>query len=451
MGREGRVALARSYIRYGSGEIAGVRSAGTDGRSVVSIKAVIFDLDDTLLDSSALREARDRQEWRRVLSGLDSVRAFALADGEVEVTALPGEVRAHGMAVGLLTHSPENYAEALLKRHRIKVDAMVTGSDRFPNKPDPGGLLAVAAALGVEAGECAYVGDAVGDFGAAAAAGMTSIGVSWSGLAPDSWRHGWPDLAVNRPARLLEHLDGEIGPEPLGEALASGAEPRGHWGSLLQLGANTFGLGRYFPTTDRRHPGQRLSRLIIDSKESADAQERLGACFEGLAAVNVTNPPELVVSVPPDPEGTDRFGPARAAVAGLYGAEDGEGVLRQLYGSDDYKSTARAGRAALVLERFEATADLEGKRVVLLDDVLTSGAQSEACRAALREAGSGGVSIIVAGVTQDALPDPCPLCEIGTVRTKRRGSDGKEFLGCTRWPACWWSEDLPGSSASACR
>jgi HAD superfamily hydrolase (TIGR01549 family) len=409
---------------------------------VVSIRAVIFDLDDTLLDSSALREARDRQEWRAVLSGLDSVRTFDVAEGEVEVAALTGEVRARGMAVGLLTHSPQNYAEALLRRHSIRVDAMVSGSDGFPNKPDPGGLLAAAAALGVEPADCAYVGDAVGDFGAAAAAGMVSIGVSWSGLAPDSWRHGWPDIAVNRPGRLLEYLDGVVGLGPLGEALASGAEGRGHWGSLLQLGANTFGLGRYFPTTDRRHPEAPLSRLILDSKVEAQAQERLGASFEGLALVNITNPPELIVSVPPDPEGTDRFGPARAALAELYGAEDGGGVLRQLYGVDDYKGTARAGRAAKVVDRFEARGPLDGRRVVLLDDVLTSGAQAEACRSALREAGSGGVSIIVAGVTQDALPDPCPQCRIGTVRTKRRGRDGHEFLGCTRWPACWWSEDL---------
>ncbi|HEX4306494.1 MAG TPA: HAD-IA family hydrolase [Solirubrobacterales bacterium] len=410
---------------------------------MVLIKAVIFDLDDTLLDSSALTDARDRREWRKVLSGLGSVRPFEVAEDEVEVVDLPGEVRARGMAVGLLTHSPENYAEALLKRHGIKVGAMVTGSDGFPNKPDPGGLLAVAKELGVEPGECAYVGDAVGDFGAAAAAGMVSIGVSWSGAAPDSWRHGWPDIAVNRPARLLEYLDGVVGLEPLGEAMAAEVEGVGHWGSLLQLGANTFGLGRYFPTTDRRHPGQPLSRLLIDSKTGAEAQERLGRLFEGLAAVNITNPPELIVSVPPAPDGTDRFGPARAALADLYDAEDGGGVLRQLYGVEDYKSTRRGDRAAKVVDRFEASGPLEGRRIVLLDDVLTSGAQSEACRVALREAGAGGVSIIVAGIAQDSLPDPCPKCEIGTVRTKRRGSDGHEFLGCTRWPNCWWSEDLP--------
>jgi beta-phosphoglucomutase-like phosphatase (HAD superfamily) len=48
----------------------------------------------------------------------------------------------------------------------MRVDAMVTGSDRFAPKPDPSGLVAAARLLGVEPGGCVYVGDSVGDFGA---------------------------------------------------------------------------------------------------------------------------------------------------------------------------------------------------------------------------------------------------------------------------------------------
>lgn len=408
-------------------------------------RAAIFDLDDTLLDTSALAEARDGREWGAVLSGLDSVSTFAVADGEVAITGLPAEARRRGMAVGLLTHSPQNYAEALMKRYEIRVDAMVTGSDGFPTKPDPIGLLAVARSLELDPEDCIYVGDSVGDFGAAAAAGMGSVGVSWDGVAPQSWRHGWPDIAVNCPSRLLELLDEVAGLEPLGEAHAGGIESRGHWGSLLQLGTNTFGLGRYFPTTDRRYPDHPLSRLILDSKQDENARESLAGGFAALEAVRIKNPPELIVSVPPDPKGEDRFSAARESLAELFGARDGEGTLHQLYGVEDYRATGRQQRRAKVVERFEACEELDGERIVLIDDVITSGAQGEACRAALREAGAGGVSILVAGVTQNALPDPCPACgeELGgTIRTKRRRRDGKEFLGCTRWPHCRWSEDL---------
>jgi predicted amidophosphoribosyltransferase len=182
--------------------------------------------------------------------------------------------------------------------------------------------------------------------------------------------------------------------------------------------------------------------LILDSKEKSRAQQRLGEKFGALELVRIKNPPELIVSVPPDPEGVDRFGPARAALAELYEAEEDGGVLRQLFGVDDYKSVKRARRAAKVVGRFEVTRALEGQRVVLIDDVFNSGAQAEACRAGLREGGAGGVSIIVAGVSQDPLPEPCPQCEVGTVRTKRRRRDGHEFLGCTRWPACGWSRNI---------
>ena len=54
--------------------------------------------------------------------------------------------------------------------------------------------------------------------------------------------------------------------------------------------------------------------------------------------------------------------------------------------------------------------------------------------------------VMAAGVTQDTLPDPCPRCganEGGTIRTRRRHRDGHEFQGCSRWPACDWSRNMP--------
>src|ERR1700682_3224548 len=133
--------------------------------------AAIFDLDDTLLDTSELLGARERREWDVVLGGLDSVHAFAVDEGEPAVASLPGRARAQGLAIGLFTHSPQSYAEELLRSYGIEVDEIVSGSDRLPLKPDPTGLLTVARALGVDPAECVYVGDSVGDFGAAAAAG----------------------------------------------------------------------------------------------------------------------------------------------------------------------------------------------------------------------------------------------------------------------------------------
>jgi HAD superfamily hydrolase (TIGR01509 family) len=412
----------------------------------VNSTAVIFDLDDTLLDSSALRYARDRRDWRTVYGGLDRVVAFTTRHrGEIAVTSLPQAARKRGLKVGILTHSPDRYAGELLRAHGIRVDAMVTGSDGYPPKPDPAGLRAVAAALGIAPRECLYVGDSVGDFGAAAAAGMYSVGVAWSGDAPPDWRHGWPDVAIDRPSHLLRLIGGNTQLGPLGEVLTNGEEPSVHWGSLLRLGAATYGLGRYFSTEDCRHPTHALSHLVLASKDREQASERLASIFETAARLlPVTRTPQRIVSVPPAPgDERDRFAAARAEMAAVYGALDGGDALRMRYPVEDYKRTHRTARAAKNTDRFAAT-HLSGERTLLIDDVLTSGGQVKACRAALRAAGCGPVTVMVLTVTQDKLPEPCPACG-SNLTTRRRRSDGREFLGCSNWPNCSYSRSLPAS------
>jgi HAD superfamily hydrolase (TIGR01549 family) len=410
----------------------------------MALRAVIFDLDDTLLDTSTLRDARDRRDWRYVLASLDQAAEFDVVEGESAVVTLPRAAKAMGLAVGVYTHSPEHYARELLKQYDIRTDALITGSDGYPVKPDPTGLVAMARSLGVQGSECAYVGDTVGDFGAAAGAGMVSIGVSWDGADQPSWRRAWPDYAVAAPSRLLEVLKDGRGLGPAAEEIASGADADWHWGSVLRLGDGTYGLGRYFSTTDRRHATHALTQLVIAAKDDGAAGERLAATFGGL--VGALRAPDIVTAVPPAPGQRDRFVPVRAALASALGARDGGGLLVMREQVDGYKQLNHDVRRAVNEGRFEVTEQLtDDPEIVVVDDVVTSGGQSQACRAALRDHGAGSVWVIVASVTQDPLPQACPRCgagEGGTVRVKTNSHSGQRFYGCTRWPQCDWSADL---------
>jgi HAD superfamily hydrolase (TIGR01549 family) len=402
------------------------------------LRAVIFDLDDTLLDSSALRADREAGNWREVLSRLDEVSRFEVADGEPQVTELPRMAREKGLAVGVLTQSPRAYATELLRAHGINVEAMVSGSDEYPRKPDPTGLNALLAELGVEAADALLVGDSVVDFQAAAAAGALSAGVAWTATAPSEWRHSWPDVAVSRPSRLLELLGGENGLGAWGEVIAAGGDPRPHWGSLMRLGGGVYGLGRYFPTADTRYPAHALSHLVLDAKSDLAPGEEVAAIFGTLAEKLTHGPiPQLVLSVPPESDGYDRFAPARAALAEVWGARDGGGLLTMSYTVEEYKHLAREERPGRNNDRFRC-APLEGERVLLIDDVLTSGGQSEACRVAIAAARGGLVTVLVLSVTQDKLTEACPLCG-ANLRTFTRHRDGREFLGC----GAWWQTRCP--------
>jgi HAD superfamily hydrolase (TIGR01549 family) len=281
------------------------------------VPALIFDLDETLLNTSMLRADRDARRWRRLATRLDEVKPYAHLQSTVQASDLPAEAREMGFQVGILTHSPGWYAERLLEAFGIPFDALVTGSDGYAPKPDPNSLRAVADALGVSVEECIMVGDDVADIGAAQNAGAVCIGVAWSGRAPKSWRRHWPDVAVARPDRLLDALDNLGSRFPFAEAVLGGDKSFWHWGSLLRLGNGVFGAGHYYQQADRRHPGDKLSRLIIRAKDDQRAAVRVGKLLAGLAVTPWTGlAVDLITSVPPKPEQTyDRFAPVRVAVA----------------------------------------------------------------------------------------------------------------------------------------
>jgi hypothetical protein len=210
-----------------------------------------------------------------------------------------------------------------------------------------------------------------------------------------------------------------------------GGEVALHWGSYVRLGGRTYRLGSYFPTEDRRAGTHALSELILRANDDPSAAGRVADIY-GTIAGHARGDPSLIVAVPPKPDATyDRFAPARARLASELDAQDGDGVLRMRFDVDDYKHRHRDERAALNSGRFESQ-PISGERVILLDDVLNSGGQAEACRDAMLEAGASRVSIIALGVSQDSLPEECPRCG-GNLKVRTNSHTGERFWGCSNY------------------
>jgi phosphoglycolate phosphatase len=214
------------------------------------IKAVLFDLDGTLLDTAqdfheSLNDLRAEENLEPL--SFETVRAQVSHGGHALVRLGFGtlEPEAHeamrtrllniyrkrlakhtrlfeggdemldalenrGLTWGIVTNKPGWLTDPLLVEVNLssRARAVVSGDTLPERKPHPMPLLHAARTLGVEPRECVFVGDAERDAQAAQSAGMYSViagfGYIGDGDRADQWfQHGWLDT----PLDLLAWLD----------------------------------------------------------------------------------------------------------------------------------------------------------------------------------------------------------------------------------------------------
>lgn len=188
-------------------------------------RAVIFDLDGTLVDSAPdigtalnkIMSAKGEKTFgaddvRRMIGGgvpklierAHDAQGLTLADGELdsltadfvayyetiatdETRFYPGAeetvstLRSRGIGLGVCTNKPTTISIQILRDLGMldAFDAVIGGEKDRAKKPDPAALFECCGALGVDADNALMVGDSAADVGAARAAGMPVIVVSY--------------------------------------------------------------------------------------------------------------------------------------------------------------------------------------------------------------------------------------------------------------------------------
>lgn len=203
------------------------------------LRAAIFDLDGTLVDSLADIAAAMNHSLSQhglPLHSLDEYRHFVgegvmvlvrkslPPDREALAASVLAEYRAYyeehlfdqthvfpGIPAVLSQLAGENVRLAVLSNKadaftRRLVEGLLPGvpftsiyGERagVPRKPDPTAALGVAAELGVAPADCAFVGDTAVDMNTARNAGMYGIGVTWGFRSAEELRtHGARALAT---------------------------------------------------------------------------------------------------------------------------------------------------------------------------------------------------------------------------------------------------------------
>lgn len=210
-------------------------------------RAALFDIDGSLIDSNYLQVQAWSQAFDQVghpvddarihrAIALDSIKMLAALLGDsaqalgeqakklhaaayhelasrlrpfASARELLAAVAAHGVAVVLATSAPEDE----LKMLRAALDAepylsaVTSAEDAESAKPDPDILQIALDRVAVAPDHAVMVGDTIWDGRAAAAAGVTFVGLRSGGIGTDELRGSGAAAVYEDPADLLRHLE----------------------------------------------------------------------------------------------------------------------------------------------------------------------------------------------------------------------------------------------------
>ncbi|WP_267928778.1 HAD family hydrolase [Desulfolithobacter dissulfuricans] len=217
-------------------------------RTCMGYKAVIFDLDGTLLDTlddlaesgnrvlaaqgmpTHPREAycyfvgdglemlirrivpEDRRDEETIRRLIQEFREVYSRNWNVLSRPYPGvddmleELRRLGLSLAVLSNKPDDFTrhcvQELLGNHSFV--SVLGHRPGVPRKPAPDGALEIAETMGLTPADILYLGDTATDMETALRAGMTPVGALWGFRTADELRQSGAAHLVSHPGEVVE-------------------------------------------------------------------------------------------------------------------------------------------------------------------------------------------------------------------------------------------------------
>jgi phosphoglycolate phosphatase len=216
-----------------------------------AVKAVLFDLDGTLIDSAPdLAAAADKMRIDRGLKSLPYAKYRPMAGAGARgmlgvafemthehpnfiawreefffnyemcltqrtkaflgVEELLSSLCLRGLPWGIVTNKSARFTDVLVRQIPVLKDAavVISGDTTAHAKPHPEPLFEAARRLNIASQNCIYVGDDKRDIEAGQAAGMPSLAATWGYMGSHDVSTWLADAAMLQPDCVLEWLDG---------------------------------------------------------------------------------------------------------------------------------------------------------------------------------------------------------------------------------------------------
>ena len=166
----------------------------------MNTKAILFDLDMTLVDTSCLLMLRSQRKWNEAYSRISETRAYEGID------VVLGNLK-EKYKIGIVTSSPKKYALKVVEFYGFDIPVLAGYHDTTLHKPNPEPILYGINELQAKSESSIYIGDQVNDIVAAKAAKCKSIGVTWGDDSAEDIKNSAPDFVANNPIDIQQIIE----------------------------------------------------------------------------------------------------------------------------------------------------------------------------------------------------------------------------------------------------
>jgi N-acetyl-D-muramate 6-phosphate phosphatase len=167
---------------------------GAGARGMVGIALQVGPSDDGFIDLRDEFLKRYEQRMTQMTQVFDAMRPVLAA------------LQSRHMPWGIVTNKAQRFTEPLVRALGLhgRAAAVVSGDTTPHAKPHPAPLLEAARQMAVDPRHCVYVGDDLRDVQAGHAAGMGTVAAAWGYLGSGEPITAWgADHVIDTPAQLL--------------------------------------------------------------------------------------------------------------------------------------------------------------------------------------------------------------------------------------------------------